>query len=87
MNSKLKRKADQITKRFPSVWLKDGEDFNGSKGALWSGEGSEIDGNYAFDYYGFRDTMGVHPELFEYLNKIGLHSEWYDSGTVLIYTN
>ena len=87
MNSKLKRKADQITKRFPDVWLKDGEDFNGYKNTLWSGEGAEIDGDYAFDYYGHRDTMGVHPDLFEYLFKIGMHSEWYDSGTVLIYVD
>jgi hypothetical protein len=87
MNSKLKRKADQITKRFPDVWLKDCEDFNGSKGALWSGEGADIDGAYAFDYYGYRDTMGVHPDLFAYLSKIGMHSEWYDSGTVLIYVD
>jgi hypothetical protein len=25
--------------------------------------------------------------LFAYLYKIGMHSEWYDSGTVLIYVD
>jgi hypothetical protein len=87
MTKKLEAKVKRIQKAFPHVWLKDGEDFNGSKGTLWSGEGAEIEGNYAFDYYGYRDSMGVHPDLEALLSKMGMHAEWYDAGTVLIYSN
>ena len=87
MNKKLETVAKKIQKAFPHVWLKDGEDFNGSKGALWSGEGSDIDDIPAFDHYSDNSLyiMGVHHKLADLLTKLGYYAEFYDAGTVLIY--
>jgi hypothetical protein len=77
----------QINKRFPDIWMKPSEEFNGSKGAIWTGEGSDIDNVSAFEHYGYRDTMGIHPDLWNFLKAKGWHCEWYDGGTVFIYND
>jgi hypothetical protein len=72
--------------QFPDMWFKDGADFSAShEGTVWTGEGSSIDGEYAFDYYGYSNTMGVHPRLQKELDKLGLWAEFYDAGTVFFY--
>jgi len=88
MKTLLKRKMHRLQQRFPAVWVKDGAEFDGSTAnKIWTGEGSEIDGYAAFNYYAYQNTMGVHPELDEYLRKLGLYAEFYDAGTVFIYEN
>jgi hypothetical protein len=75
-------------KKYPGVWLRESEYFNGSKGALWTGEGSAMPNeDEAFNHYRRDFEMGIHPELYEYLNTRGWHCEWYDGGTILIYKN
>jgi len=83
--SQLKR---AMGKKYPGIWLKDSEYFNGSKSALWTGEGATMpDEDEAFNHYRRDFEMGIHPELYAYLNERGWHCEWYDGGTILIYQN
>jgi hypothetical protein len=86
MKATMTRKMNSLAKQFPQVWLKDGEEFSkGYEDTIWTGEGSEVDGDYAFSKYAFQDTMGVHPKLVKALDKLGLYAEFYDGGTVFIY--
>ena len=86
MKTKLKNRLNKLTKLYPSVWFKDGGEFALSHvNSIWTGEGSEIEGDYAFSFYGYPDTLGIHPKLEKTLNKMGLYAEFYDGGTVFIY--
>jgi hypothetical protein len=86
MNQKIKSKMSKLEKQFPDVWFKDGGEFSdGYKNTIWTGEGSEVDGDYAFSNWGYNDTMGIHPKLDEAFRKLGLFAEFYDGGTVFIY--
>ena len=76
----------KLQKQFPDVWFKDGADFSAShEGTVWTGEGSYIGEDNAFDYYGYGNTMGIHPTLEKAFNKLGLFAEFYDAGTVFLY--
>jgi hypothetical protein len=86
MNKTMQNKLDKLEKQFPNVWFKDGEEFaSGYENTIWTGEGSDIDGESAFCHYGYYDTMHVHPKLAKALDKLGLYAEFYDAGTVFIY--
>ena len=87
MRKLMQTRMDKLVKQFPHVWFKDGAEFaEGYEDTIWTGEGSDIgDHQYAFDYYGYGETMGVHPELAAALDKLGLYAEFYDAGTVFIY--
>jgi hypothetical protein len=86
MKAMMQKKMDKLAEMFPEVWFKDGGEFaNGYENTIWTGEGSHIDGYYAFSSYGYRDTMGVHPLMQKALDKLGLWAEFYDGGTVFIY--
>ncbi len=76
-----------IAKKFPKVWTRDSEEFNGASGAIWTGEGSEIDGIDAFNMYLEGFEFGVHPELAEFLESKDWHAEAYDAGTFFLYKN
>jgi hypothetical protein len=81
-----KKKMQSLAKQFPDVWFKDGAEFaRGYEQTIWTGEGSYIGDANAFDYYGYGNTMGVHPELHKALDKQGLYAEFYDAGTVFLY--
>lgn len=84
----VQKLIDKLQKQFPDMWFKDGAEFSdGYKNTIWTGEGSHIDGEYAFAHWGYPDTMGVNPKFDEALNKLGLWAEFYDAGTVFIYKN
>ena len=80
-------RMEKLVKQYPNVWFKDGGEFSSEhENTIWTGEGSFIkDYEYAFDYYGYNNTFGVHPELVKSLNKLGLYAEFYDPGTVFLY--
>ena len=86
MKAMMQRKMEKLATQFPDVWFKDGGEFaNGYENTIWTGEGSHIDGYYAFSSYGYHDTMGIHPLMQKALDKLGLWAEFYDGGTVFIY--
>lgn len=66
------------------------EDFNGSPGGIWlCGEcGDEYKGNVIYSYYSedYKNrTFGVDNKWEKELNKRGWYSEWYDTGTSMVW--
>lgn len=86
-----------LQKEFPKMWIKDGEEFDGVPGKLWTGEGSmvTIPGHPVswdlplFDYYAESHLyeMGVWKPLAEFVRKHGYYCECNDPGTYFIYPN
>lgn len=77
---------EQLKNKFPNMWFKDGADFSSMHiDTIWTGEGSSIGDEEAFDYYGYGNTLGVHPAFQRELHKLGLFAEFYDAGTVFLY--
>lgn len=74
-----------IAKKFPNIWMKDSEEFDGTQKAIWTGEGSDIDGVPAFGVYNEGYVFGVHPELHKFLESKGWYTEAYDPGTFFIF--
>lgn len=86
MELSMQKKMQTLAKQFPKVWFKQGGEFSPQyEQTIWTGEGSSIGDAEAFDYYGYGNTMGVHPELHKALDKQGLYAEFYDAGTVFLY--
>lgn len=83
----------ELTKAFPDCWFKPGVDFDGNKNrAVWSGEGSYIDGLDAFNYYWYDEDpkeeiwiMGVNRKLHDFVDTRGFYWECYDGGTYMLY--
>jgi hypothetical protein len=80
----------KINKAYPGLFTKTTEEFNGSKGGIWSGSESDAtakDGFSLFDYYadGKRYELGVHHEIGELLRKNGWFAEWHDAGTIMFW--
>lgn len=72
--------------------MKDSEDFDKgkTKNAIWTGSESdavEKDGRPIFDYNagGSKYELGIHKDLYNFLEKKGWYCEWYDSGTIFIF--
>lgn len=84
-----------LEKAFPGMECRLSEDFNGSKGAIWTGEDApHIDGMPMFNHYAFeidpKETtwiMGIHRKLNDILDKHNWHAEWHDGGTVFLYND
>lgn len=79
-----------ITNRFPNIWMKPSEQFNGTKDAIWTGTDSFIDKDKKIP--AFNDSieskkydLGVHVTLVAFLSKHGYYAEAYDCGTFFIY--
>lgn len=80
---------------FPRMNCRLSEDFDGSKGAIWTGEDApDIDGHAMFNHYGASmDPMetvwilGTHRKLWDLLDKHNWHAEFHDSGTVFLYND
>ena len=80
-----------LAKKYPSMFLRTTEEFSGSEGGIWtSGEdGPQAkDGNPLFSYYSenpYKYEIGIHKEVYDYLEKLGWYCEWYDAGTIMIW--
>lgn len=87
MNKRIEVKLNKLSKMYPNAWFKAGAEFSLShENTIWTGEGSYTkDGQSLFNYYAYCDTMGIHPQLAQTLDKLGLYAEFYDAGTVFIY--
>jgi len=97
MTIKITRDAlmDTLEKKFPKMWMKTSEEWNGEENFIWTGEGSEFideDGfpwmmfnHYSEDFDELYYQMGVKKELVHFLDKYGWYCDFYDAGTVFIY--
>lgn len=79
-----------LKQKFPKMWIKLSEQFNGREGNIWTGEGSCHNDEHEtplFNYYDTKEVlykMGVHKDLVKTLDKHGWYCEFYDAGTVFI---
>lgn len=93
MKATREKMLEILNKTYPELFTRTTEEFNGSKGGIWSsGEGSAEtkDGFKLFDYYSEdyqekRYVLGVHKEIGNLLEKNGWYAEWYDCGTIMFY--
>ncbi len=82
----MEKTIEKLQSKFPLMWFKDGADFsNMHTDTIWTGEGSYIGDANAFDYYGYGNTLGIHPAFQKELDKLGLFAEFYDAGTIFLY--
>ncbi len=91
MASTRKAMMKAIEAKYPNLFMRTTEEFNGSKGGIWSsGEnGDEAkDGLHLFSYYTENYTkyeFGVHNEFMKLLRKHGWWAEWNDAGTIMFW--
>jgi len=82
---------EKLEKEFPECWFKEGKEFDGNPDRIvWSGEGSTIDRDNAFDYYAedYKEliyTLGVNNKLVKFVAKFGYHWDCYDPGTYFLF--
>lgn len=90
-----------LAEKFPKMWMKESEQFDGRGGGIWTGEGSFVLEKFVMDdkHEEFEEPifeydadnsiyeMGVHKSLVKVLDEHGWFAEWYDSGTVMIYVS
>ena len=82
----MEKTIEHLQSKFPKMWFKDGSDFSSMHiDTVWTGEGSYIGDESAFDYYSYGNTLGIHPAFQRELDKLGLFAEFYDAGTVFLY--
>ena len=75
--------------KYKFTFVRTTEDFDGSKGGIWtSGESSpSLGGKKIYYYYGNSSAyeLGVLKKFEDAINKLGWYSEWYDAGTMMIW--
>lgn len=88
MSINMEEKMAILEKQFPKAWFKDGSEFNtGYEHTIWTGEGSEVyDPEYEFDVSIFKWDYSVHPLFQKALDELDLWAQYYDAGTVFIYS-
>ena len=79
---------ESFQKTFPDCWAKPGEDWNGnSHCVIWTGEGSMVGEDDAFNMHAYPNTFGVHPAIEAWANKNGVMFQAHDAGTFFAYRN
>jgi len=86
---------DILRKAYPKMFLKTTEEFNGSKGGIWSSgedgltakDGFRLFNHHVEDYKEIRYVFGVHNEIGNLLEENGWYAEWYDGGTIMFWEN
>lgn len=82
-----------ISAKYPKLFLKTTEEFDGGKGGIWSSgengdeakDGFALFNYYTQDYKEVRYQFGVHKEIRELLEANGWYAEWYDAGTIMFW--
>ena len=93
MTKKNLKKRDQLKaelkRRWPKMWLKNSEEFNGAEGGLWSGAGAS--GEFFSSEWYFSDPQekeyvaGVRRDVNAVLDEYGFFAEFQDPETILIW--
>jgi hypothetical protein len=90
MTATREKMMELLEAKYPNMFLRTTEEFDGGKGGIWtSGEDGLAgkDGFALFNYYaeGKCYQFGVHTEIYNFLEKHGWYAEWYDCGTIMLY--
>lgn len=83
----------KLEKAYPTMMLRDTEDFDGEKGGIWtSGEDAPLDKTnmplfdyWNEDYSGKKYIFGVRVHLHDFLERNGWFAQWHDAGTMMLY--
>ncbi len=83
--------TEKFQKAFPDCWFKEGDEWS-QNAQVWSGEGSMIGDEEAFNYNSWECdpseqvwTMGVHNDLMAFADEHDCHWEANDPGTYILY--
>ena len=79
--AKVKKHIKALKALFPSSFLKPSEDFDGTKGGIWTGFGEDGTIDYCPDGEEFVDE-----KLTKYMDENDLFFEPYDAGTYMIWS-
>jgi hypothetical protein len=90
MTATREKMMELLEAKYPNMFLRTTEEFDGGKGGIWtSGEDGLAgkDGFALFNYYaeGKCYQFGVHTEIYNFLEKHGWYAEWHDCGTIMLY--
>ena len=90
MKTTREQMMELLKVKYPLMFLRTTEEFNGNTGGIWTSaeDGIEAKDEFPlFDYYaqGWRYELGVHTEIYSFLEKHGWYAEWYDAGTVMLW--
>jgi len=83
----------KLEAKYPKLFMRTTEEFNGSKGGIWSSaengdeakDGFNLFNYYSEDYNEVRYHIGVHKEIYNLLEKNGWYAEWNDPGTIMFW--
>jgi hypothetical protein len=82
-----------LEEKYPNLFMRTTEEFDGTKGGIWSSGESGVeatDGKPLFQYYN-EDydeviyVLGIHKEIGTILEDNGWFPEWHDAGTIMFY--
>ena len=76
-----------LQREFPGVNIRPTEEWDGSKGGLWTGFAEQpVDGELMFDYWaGAEGREPLHPRLKAILDSAGWLAEPHDAGTLMLW--
>jgi hypothetical protein len=90
----MKKTREQMMKllkeKYPNMFLRTTEEFNNTTGGIWTSGEDDLpakDGFPLFNYYGEgkRYEIGIHIEIYAFLDRHGWYAEWHDCGTVMLW--
>ena len=86
--AKVKKHIKALKALFPSSFLKPSEDFDGTKGGIWTGFGEDgtIQNSIPSDYWPDGEEEFVDEKLTKYMDENDLFFEPYDAGTYMIWS-
>ena len=95
MATEREKLMEILKAKYPAMFMRTTEEFNGSQGGIWSSGEDELpaeDGMPLFEYYAQdpqerRYIFGVHKEIYNFLEEHGWFAEWNDPGTIMFWKN
>ena len=93
METSRAKMMELLRAKYPNMFLRTTEEFDGGKNGIWSSgedgikakDGFTLFNYYAEDYREVRYVFGVHKEIGNLLEKNGWYTEWHDCGTIMFY--
>ena len=95
MATEREKLMEILKAKYPEMFMRTTEEFNGSQGGIWSSGEDGLpaeDGMPLFEYYAQdpqerRYIFGVHKEIYNFLEEHGWFAEWNDPGTIMFWKN
>ena len=93
MATKRDELMELLAKKYPNMFMRTTEEFDGEAGGIWSSGEDGLpakDKHPLFNYYSQdsrqkRYIGGVHKEIYTFLEKHGWYGQWNDPGTIMFW--